>query len=118
MKIAVLQSEGRVFPQCDHIGQVAIVEVDPISHSVQQTTFLTPPSQPVGTLADWLLGEDVEALLTSGIGRHDHDLLEQKGVEVIVGVPAFRIEPVIASYLAGTLQTGANLCEQATGGCG
>ncbi len=118
MKIAVLQSEGRVFPQCERTDQVAIVEVDPVSHSVQQTTFLTPPSQRVAALADWLHQEEVEVLLASGMVRHDLDLLEQKGVAVIVGVPAFRIEPVIASYLAGTLQTGANLCEQATGGCG
>lgn len=118
MKIAVLQNEGRVFPQCERTAQVAIVEVDPVSHSVQQTTFLTPPSATVGALADWLHGEEVEVLLTSGMGRHDLDLVEQKGIEVVVGVPAFRIEPVIASYLSGTLQTGANLCDQPTGGCG
>jgi predicted Fe-Mo cluster-binding NifX family protein len=117
MKIAVLQSEGRLFPQCEHTGQVAIVEVDPVSHSVQQTTFLTPPSQPVGALADWLCREEIEVLLTSGMGRQDLELLQQRGVEVVVGVPAFRIEPVIASFLAGTLQTGANPCEQLTGGC-
>ena len=118
MKIAVLQSEGRVFPQCERTDQIAIVEVDPASHSVQQTTFLTPPFQVVGALADWLHQEEVEVLLTSGMGRRDLDLLEQKGVEVFVGVPAFRIEPVIASFRSGTLQTGANLCEQSTGGCG
>ena len=33
-------------------------------------------------------------------------------------LPAFRIEPVIANFLSGTMQTGANLCGQPTGGCG
>ena len=117
MKIAVLQSGGRVFPQCEHTAQVAIVEVDPVSHSVQQTTVLTPPSQPVGALADWLRGEEVEVLLTSGICQRDRELLEQKRIEVIVGVPPYRLEPVIASYLAGTLQTGDNPCGQTAGGC-
>jgi predicted Fe-Mo cluster-binding NifX family protein len=117
MKIAVLQNEGRLFPQCEESAQVMIVEVDPVSHGVQQTTLLTPPTQPVGALADWLNRQDVEVVLTSGIGRRDCDLLEQKGIQVVVGVPRFRVEPVIANFLAGTLQIGTNACEQTTGGC-
>jgi predicted Fe-Mo cluster-binding NifX family protein len=115
MKIAVLQSEGRLFPQCKESRQLAMLDVDPLSHSVQQTDVACPPPQPVGALADWLCGENVEVLLTSGICRRDRELLEQKGIEVIVGVPPYRLEPVIANYLAGTLQTGANLCEEITG---
>ena len=115
MRIAVLEREGRVFPQCEESAQIAIVDVDPVGNSVQQTAFLSPPPQAVGDLAVWLRREEVEVLLTSGICRRDRDLLEQKGIEVIVGVPPFRVEPVVASYLAGTLQTGANPCEQKTG---
>ena len=116
MKIAILEREGRVFPQCEESAQVAIVEVDLASYSVQQITFLTPPPQAVGALADWLSQQEVELVLTSGIGQRDRDLLEQKGIKVIVGVPPFRVEPVIASFLAGTLQTGPNPCEQKIGG--
>ena len=116
MKIAVLQREGRVFPQCEECAQVAIVEVDPVSFGVQQTNFLTPPPRAVGTLADWLLQQEVEVVLTNGICRRDRDLLEQKGIDVVVGVPRFRVEPVVAQFLAGTLQTGDNPCEQPTGG--
>jgi hypothetical protein len=46
MKIAVIGREGRVFPQCEEIAQVAIVDVDPVSRSVQQTAFLTPRRYP------------------------------------------------------------------------
>jgi len=116
MRIAVLEREGRLSPQCEKIGQVAILDVDPLNRSVQQTNFNAPPAQAVGDLADWLLREEVEVLLTSGIRQRDRELLEQKGIEVIVGVPPYRLEPVIASYLAGTLQTGDNPCEQSTGG--
>lgn len=116
MRIAVLESEGRVLPQCEQSAQVALVDIDPVSHSVQQSSLLTPPPQAVGALAEWLHRQAVEVVLTSGIGRQDRDLLEQKGIHVIVGVPPFRVEPVIATFLAGTLQTGANACEQPTGG--
>jgi predicted Fe-Mo cluster-binding NifX family protein len=115
MRIGVLESEGRVLPQCEESAQIALVDIDPVSHSVQRTTFLKPPAQAVGALAGWLNRQKVEILLTSGIDRRDRDLLEQKGIEVIVGVPPFRVEPVVASFLAGTLQTGDNPCEQSTG---
>ena len=70
----------------------------------------------MGALADLLRGEDVEVVLTSGICKQDRELLEAKGIEVIVGVPPHRVEPVIANYLAGTLKTGPNPCDQPTGG--
>jgi predicted Fe-Mo cluster-binding NifX family protein len=115
MKIAVLQHEGRVFPQCKECRQVAIVEVDPLDRRVQGHHFHAPPAQAAGELGDWLRQENIETLLTSGISQRDRELLEAKGIEVIVGVPPFRLEPVIANYLAGTLQTGANLCEYPAG---
>ncbi len=117
MRIAVLESEGRVLPQCEQSAQVALVDIDPVSRSVQRTSSLTPPPQAVGALAEWLHQQEVEVLLTSGIARQDSELLEQKGIRVVVGMPPFRVEPVIATFLAGTLQTGANACEQPTGGC-
>jgi predicted Fe-Mo cluster-binding NifX family protein len=116
MRIAVFEREGRVLLQCKEIAQVALVDIDPVTHSVRQTAFLTPPLQTLGALAEWLRGQKVEVVLTSGIGRRDRELLEQKGIQVIVGVPPFRVEPVIANFLSGTLRTGANPCEQPTGG--
>jgi predicted Fe-Mo cluster-binding NifX family protein len=106
-----------LFPQCKESGQVAVLEVDPVNQSVRQTKLLSPPPQTVGSLADLLGRENVEVLLTNGVSQRDRELLEQKGIEVIVGVPPYRVEPVVAHYLAGTLQTGDNPCEQQSGGC-
>jgi predicted Fe-Mo cluster-binding NifX family protein len=115
MRIAVLEKEGRVLSQCEQSAQVALVDIDPVSQGVQQTTFLTPPPQAGGVLAAWLDQQNVDVVLTSGLARRDCDLLAQKGIRVVVGVPPFRVEPVVASYLAGTLQTGTNRCEPPTG---
>lgn len=115
MKIAVFEKEGRVSRQCEDSARVAIVEVDLPSNSVQQTFFLTPPTQTPGTLAGWLRLHDVDVVLASGIRQRERDLIEDKGMKVVAGVPAFRVEPVIANFLAGTLQTGANSCEQQAG---
>jgi ATP-binding protein involved in chromosome partitioning len=115
MRIAVLEREGRVLPQCEESAQVAFVDVDPLTQTVQQTALLTLPRE-VGALADWLRQQQVEVVLTGGIGRRNREGLEQKGIRVVVGVPPFRVEPVVANFLAGTLQTGVNPCEQQTGG--
>ena len=115
MRIAVLEREGRVLAQCEPSAQVALVDIDPVSHCVQRTTFLTPPPQAGAELATWLCQQQVDVVLTNGLPRRDCDLLEQKGIRVVVGVPPFRVEPVVASFLAGTLKTGDNPCEPSTG---
>jgi predicted Fe-Mo cluster-binding NifX family protein len=115
MRIAIIGREGRVLPQCDGIAQIAIVDVDPGSHLVQQTAFLTPPA-PKDAMADWLGEQTVQVVLTSGICRHDRDRLQQRGIRVIAGVPLFRFEAAIARFLSGTLQTGDNACEQRAAG--
>ncbi len=117
MRIAVLQNEGRVFPQCEESAQVVVLDVDAGSQSVHRSSILSPPPQAVGALADLLRREEVEVLLTGGISQRDRELLEQKGIKVIVGVPPHRVEPVVAHYLAGTLQTGGNPCEKQVGDC-
>jgi len=112
MKIAVFEREGRVSRQCEDRAQVALVEVDRHFGVVQQITALPPAPEMADALAGWLQQEKVEVLLTSGIRQRVRDQLEGKGVQVVAGVPPFRVEAALASFLAGTLSTGADTCEQ------
>jgi hypothetical protein len=38
-------------------------------------------------------------------------MLESSGIEVVAGAPAGSPEDLVSAYLAGTLQTGENVCD-------
>lgn len=114
MKIAVIGQQGRVIPACAEVAQVAIVDVDPGTNTVQRTALMTPPPLTMEAMAGWFSRQAVQVVLTGGICPYCRDLLEKNGIRVVVGVPPFRFEPVIANFLAGTLQTGVNACERSS----
>jgi predicted Fe-Mo cluster-binding NifX family protein len=45
------------------------------------------------------------------MSRGAQQLLEEKGIEVIVGPPMDSPESLINQYLSATLKTGANVCD-------
>jgi len=112
MNLAVLTSNGRVCPQCGEIVQLTVVDFDPATHTVCQTSLLTPPPMSADALAGWLRQHGVGTVLASGINPRAQELLEQAGIQVVVGVPTFRVEPLVSRFLTATLETGLNVCEQ------
>jgi predicted Fe-Mo cluster-binding NifX family protein len=112
MSIAVLTSNERVCPQCGEIVQLTVVDFDPATHTVRHTSLLTPPPMSVAALAGWLREQGVGIVLASGINPQARAFLEAEGIQVVVGVPTFRVEPVVSRFLTATLETGPNICEQ------
>jgi predicted Fe-Mo cluster-binding NifX family protein len=110
MKFAVLEHEGRVLTRCGQTPSVTIIEVDQATQSVQQATHHGTVNS--GSLPEWLRRQEVSLVLTGGFSKADTDACERNGIHVVVGIPAFRVEPVIAQFLAGTLETGVNVCKQ------
>ena len=111
MKIAIPSTQGRVFPDCGQSGQFTLVDLEKSTNTVRETTTLTPSPMAPGELADWLVQQGVEWILASGLKRHDRDLLARKGIKVMVGVPSYRVEAIVARFLTGTLELGPNACQ-------
>lgn len=112
MSIAVLTSNGRACPQCGEIVQLTLVDFDPATHTVRQKSSLTPPPMSADALGDWLRQQGVVTVLASGINPQAREFLERAGIQVLVGVPTFRVEPLVSRFLTATLETGPNVCEQ------
>jgi predicted Fe-Mo cluster-binding NifX family protein len=111
VSIAVLTRNGRVCPQCGEIVQLTLVDFDPATHTVRQISSLTPPPMNAVALGGWLRQQGVGTLLASGINPQARASLEQHGIQVLVGVPTFRVEPLVARFLTATLETGSNSCD-------
>lgn len=45
------------------------------------------------------------------MGERAHQLLREKGIEVIIGVPMDLPESLAIQYLSNTLVAGANICD-------
>ena len=50
-------------------------------------------------------------IITGGMGPMAQQLFQQSGINVVLGSPAEAPDQVAAAYLAGTLQSGDNVCD-------
>ncbi|HOX06800.1 MAG TPA: NifB/NifX family molybdenum-iron cluster-binding protein [Planctomycetota bacterium] len=111
MRIAIPVAEGRLCPHFGHCQEFALIDVDEKTKSVTAQRRETPPPHEPGVLPRWLAGEGANVIIAGGMGARAQGLFAQSGIKVVVGAPAEPPEDVVKAYLAGTLQTGGNLCD-------
>ena len=70
----------------------------------------SPPHQP-GMLPGWLAEQGATVVIAGGMGGRALELFRQRGVEVIMGVPAEEPEKLAIDYIKGNLQAGDNVCD-------
>ena len=111
MMIAIPLAGGRLSMHFGHCERFALVDVDDATRTVRATNTLdAPPHQP-GLLPSWLHERGVGTVIASGIGQRAQQLFAQNGIRVIVGAPADTPERLVSAYLAGSLQSGPNVCD-------
>jgi ATP-binding protein involved in chromosome partitioning len=118
MKIAIPLSEGKLFAHFGHCSAFALIDTDEKSGAITARNDIAAPPHEPGLLPVWLAERGVNLVMTGGIGPRAQDLLEQRGIRVIVGAPSDTPEALVAAYHARTLSTGANGCDHEPGhGC-
>ena len=111
MKIAIPVAEGKLCMHFGHCEQFALVDVDEKTKKVAGTQMLTPPPHEPGVLPRWLHEQGASVIIAGGMGQRAQSLFADNGIKVVVGAPAGAPSDLVASYLAGTLQSGANACD-------
>jgi len=111
MRIAIPVVEGRLSPHFGHCQSFELVDVDMEAGSiVAQTTVAAPDHQP-GLLPPWLAEQGAEMIIAGGMGSRAQSLFAQQGIRVVVGAEREEPKAIVERYLAGTLETGTNLCD-------
>jgi predicted Fe-Mo cluster-binding NifX family protein len=111
MKIAMPLADGKLAMHFGHCASFALLDVDTYTHQIiKREDVAAPPHQP-GLLPPWLAERGVTAIIAGGMGQRAHDLFQQQNIQVLVGAPAETPEKLAADYLAGTLQSGTNVCD-------
>lgn len=109
--IAIPAAGGRLCAHFAHCEQFAVYDVDLTNKQILNCRRLNPPAHQPGVLPRWLHDQGVNLVIASGMGGRAQNLFAQQGVEVIVGAPAEPPDEIVRSFLDGTLESGANLCD-------
>ena len=111
MKIAIPLAGGRLSAHFGHCEQFAIVSVDPESKTITEQALLSPPAHEPGVLPAWLAEQGASVIIAGGMGQRAQMLFNENNIQVIVGAAAETPEHLVGTYLAGTLETGENICD-------
>lgn len=109
MRIAIPTAEGVLCSHFGHCEQFAMVTVE--GGRVVATAWLTPPPHEPGVIPKWLAGEGANMIIAGGMGSRAQGLFSEYGIKVLVGASNLTPEQLVQQYLAGTLQTGENVCD-------
>jgi len=111
IRVAIPLCEGVLTLHFGHCEKFALVDVDPDLNVIVGTTSVKPPPHEPGLLPGWLAGQGVNLVIAGGMGGRAQQLFSEAGVKVIVGAPSAEPERVVMDFLAGSLVTGANVCD-------
>lgn len=111
MRIAVPTAHGRLALHFGHCAQFALIDVDEGAKKIMETVFMDAPEHQPGLLPRWLAEKGANVILAGGMGSRAQMLFAEQGIEVVIGAPAEAPETLAAAYLAGTLESGENVCD-------
>ena len=107
--LVVPVSEGKLSSHFGHCKQFAFIEIQ--RGKITKTEMLNPPAHEPGVLPRWLNEQGADIVIAAGMGEKAQQLLEENGIEVIIGAPMDSPASLTNQYLSGTLVTGANVCD-------
>ncbi len=111
MLIAIPVANGQLCAHFGHCEQFALVEADAATKQITSTKHLTPPPHEPGVLPRWLHEQGANVILAGGMGQRAQQLFTQNGIKVVIGAPVDSPVNLVNAYLAGSLVSGANLCD-------
>jgi len=118
MRVALPVLDGSF---CAHFGgadRFALVDIDDRSRTVTSTRLEAPPPHEHGVFPTWLRSQGVTTVLAGGMGPRAVQMLEDFGIEVVLGIDGRDVGDLVAGYLKGELRSSGSSCSSAgTHGC-
>lgn len=109
MKIAIPLAEGKLAMHFGHAKEFAIITVN--GSDIRDKQILEPPPHEPGVLPKWLNDQAVDIVLAGGMGGRALRIFAEHGIKALTGAPPLPPEEIVSQYMAGTLQTGDNVCD-------
>jgi ATP-binding protein involved in chromosome partitioning len=110
LKIVVPTIQGGFSPHFGGADRFAIFEVDEASRTIASQVSATPPPHEHGSFPLWLKEQGASVILAGGMGPRAVQMLEQFGIETVIGVGGGEPEQLVRAYLDGTLSATGEGC--------
>jgi ATP-binding protein involved in chromosome partitioning len=111
MKIAIPTAAGKLAMHFGHCEQFTLIDVDEENKNILNVATETPPPHEPGVLPKWLAEKGANMIIGGGMGQRAQMLFTQNGIDVQVGAPALSPVEIVEQFLAGSLETGQNVCD-------
>jgi ATP-binding protein involved in chromosome partitioning len=109
-KIAVPTVNGDLCLHFGHCEKFVVYEVDLENKKIISENFLTPPPHEPGVIPRFMKEQNVNIIISGGMGVRAQELFVSYGIEVVVGAMNKDIKQIVDDFLNGKLETGDNAC--------
>ena len=111
MRIAIPVVDGKLSMHFGHCERFALIDIDQAEKQIlKREDIEAPPHQP-GLLPAWLVEWGANMIIARGIGQRAKALFAEQGIQVIVGAQEDTPDRLVASFIAGELKVGENVCD-------
>ena len=115
MRYAIPVSSGGISAHFGHCEYFAFFDVEEQSKKITSKETIPSPEHQPGLLPVWLAEKGATVIIAGGMGPRAIDILNQNGIEVVLGAMETDPEQAVLSHLSGSLDTGDNVCDHPTG---
>jgi predicted Fe-Mo cluster-binding NifX family protein len=112
MKIAVPVHQGKFSEHFGGAEEFAFYTIETADRSIGERRFDAPPEHGRGVFPMWLRRQGATVVLAGGMGPRASSILEQHGIEVVLGVRGDDPDEVVRAFLAGTLVATGEKCHE------
>jgi len=102
-------ANGQLAAHFGHSEQFAFV--DTAEGRILGIDLRTPPPHEPGVIPRWLGEQGAHVVIAGGLGARAQEMLEENGIEVLVGAPMGSPESLVNMFLKGQLDSGPNVCD-------
>jgi ATP-binding protein involved in chromosome partitioning len=111
VRFAIPTSGGVLCQHFGHCDEFTLIDVDPASSQLLDTSVVTAPEHVPGLLPSWLAERGAHVIIAGGMGSHAQQLFAENGITVVTGAAPAAPAAVVSQFLAGSLVTGENVCD-------
>ena len=108
-KFAIPTVNDLLTPHFGHCEKFAIVETE--NGKIISLDYIDPPIHHPGAYPRFLAFQEINVIISGGMGMKAQDLFAQNNIEVCIGVSSDSPKYLVEQYLDNQLQTGQNLCD-------
>ena len=109
MKIAIPLTANEISSHFGHCEKFAVFEIE--NAEIKAKEILDPPAHEPGSHPAFLKTHGVSVVIAGGMGMRAQQLMQNSGIEVIVGVCPQPLEELVKLYLEKKLEAGENRCD-------